>query len=69
MNGGIFRTAAARSACRHRQGGKFESSETKWLQIAELTGLQDRAQMHAEELEHQRLGLGELMAELEKNSN
>ena len=44
-------------------------AETKRRQIVELTGLQDRAFTHEEELTHQRRRLEEVMAELEKTSN
>jgi N12 class adenine-specific DNA methylase len=44
-------------------------AETKRRQIVELTGLQDRAFTHEDELERQRRRLEEVMAELEKSSN
>jgi len=44
-------------------------AETKRRQIVELTGLQDRAFTHEEELAEQRRRLEEVMAELEKSPN
>jgi hypothetical protein len=44
-------------------------AESKRRQIVELTGLQDRAFTHADELTQQRRRLEEVMAELEKSTN
>jgi len=50
-------------------GYRDRIAETKRRQIVELTGLQDRAFTHDDELAEQRRRLEEVMAELEKSSN